>query len=467
MKQFVSHIIFFSFSISCMSGQHIHEEIVDSLKISTPKIENITDLFTKGSWGGHVRNYLMVTDHYGDYKTQYANAIGMKIHYTTAKYYGFDMGLGGIFTFDLFSSDLSEIDPRSGRHPAFELQLFDINRPENKYDLDRLEELFIRYRFGKSTIVLGRHEILSPFVNPADGRMKPYAFQGLTIDFRELKSTNIFASYITHVSPRSTVEWYTIEESIGIYNQGVNPKGEPGDYAEHTRSKGLAILGVDHGFGKDIKVSGTYYYAENVLSSIYLKTDFKKKFNPKWELFTGVEGMIQSKAGQGGNQIEYHSYVCDQDENYVLGAIVGSRYKSYEISLSGLFLGDRGRFLFPREWGRENFYATVPRGRVEGTGNGSLYRVNLSKSFKSGLKAQIDYTYFDGPGTKNVEFNKYKTPDYNQLNIHLGYNFHGWLKGTSLDFLYVYSDAVESVEPEVEYYQVNYSHYNLIMNIVF
>lgn len=462
----LSAFILFLLLVSSTKAQVVHHELEDSL-IKPQRIESVKDIFTKGSWGGHLRNHFMITDHIGDYKTQYANAVGMKVHYTTARYHGFDMGLGGIFTFDIFSSDLSQVDPGSGRNPAFELQLFDINDPTNKYDLDRLEELFLRYSFGKSTIILGRHEIITPFVNPADGRMKPYAFQGLTFNFRELKSTNIYASLITHVSPRSTVEWYSVEESIGIYAQGINPKGEPADYEHNTNSNGLVILGADKDFGKSFRASGTYYYAENVLSTVYLRTDYKKQINPSWELYTGLESTIQARAGDGGNADEDHRYMCDQDENYAVGYTLGSRINSFDLSFSGLHVADRGRFLFPREWGRENFFVTIPRGRIEGIGDGQLYRFHLGKTFKSGLVAQFDYTIFNGPGTNNLESNKYRIPNYNQFNIDLAYECKGWLEGTSFHVLYVYKEATEAVIPEVEYYQANYNHFNFIMNIIF
>jgi hypothetical protein len=464
LKFFMALLIFGS---SNLHAQHGHEELNDSLRKSC-RIESLNDIFTKGTWGGHVRNYFMFTDHIGDYKTQYADAIGMKVHYTTAEYRGLSIALGGIFSFDLFSSDLAELDPRSGRHPAFELQLFDIENPENKYDLDRLEELYLKYAFGKkSSILIGRHQIFTPFVNPADGRMKPYAFQGVTFDFREFKATRIYGSYISHVSPRSTVEWHRIEDSIGKYSEGYDPKGDPAEYEHYIESNGLLIFGLDRQFGKELGLSATYYYADNVLSTLYLKADYRKSIGQNFELVTGIEGMVQSRLGNGGSDSEDHTYMCDQDENHGIGYTLGGKYKSVDFSFSGLKLGNEGRFLFPREWGRENFYATIPRGRVEGMGDAHLYRFHLGKKFKSGLLTGIDYTFLDGPGTNSVDLNKYRIPNYNQVNIDLGYEFHGWMKGTSLHVLYVYKEATEEVDPEVEYYQANFNHFNLVMNVLF
>jgi len=467
MRFLMVFIALFSLTHQRGEAQHIHAELTDSLK-KTCKIESINDIFTKGTWGGHVRNYFMVTDHIGDYKTQYADAIGMKIHYTTAEYRGFSMALGGIFSFDLFSSDLVELDPRAGRYPAYELQLFDIENPKNKYDLDRLEELYLKYSFGKkSSVLVGRHQIFTPFVNPADGRMKPYAFQGATLDFGEIENTRFQLSFITHVSPRSTVEWHRIEDSLGKYSTGVNPKGEHAEYEDHIESDGLLILGFDRKFGNSLNISGNYYYADNVLSTVYLKAEYTKQLNHHLRLLAGLEGVTENKVGNGGNESEDFAYMCPQDNNYGVGYTVGAEYKTFNFSVSGLSMADQGRFLFPREWGRENFFVTIPRGRIEGLGDARLYRFHLGKKFKSGLIAQLDYTYLDGPGTDTVELNKYRIPNYNQVNLDLAYEFHGWMKGTTLHFLYVYKEAKEEVVPEVEYYQANFNHFNLVANVLF
>lgn len=297
--------------------------------------------------------------------------------------------------------------------------------------------------------------------------MKPYSFQGITFNIKELRSTKIYGSFITHVSPRSTVEWHRIEDSIGKYSEGYNPKGEPADYEDHIRSNGLLILGLDRKFGENLGVSATYYYADNVLSTLYFKADYRRRLGQHFELISGIEGMNQSRIGNGGGNSEEHTYMCNQDENYALGYTIGGKYRSLDFSFGGLYLGNNGRFLFPREWGRENFFATIPRGRVEGMGDARLYRFHLGKEFRSGLIAGLDYTFLNGPGTNAVELNKYRMPDYKQFNIDLGYEFHGWMKGTSLHFLYVYKEAKEDILPEVEYYQVNYNHFNLIANVLF
>ncbi|MCA1763359.1 MAG: OprD family outer membrane porin [Cryomorphaceae bacterium] len=474
MKTNIVFLIFFTVVSSGFSQTpHRYTFKDDSVKLersgaSAESIDRLYEFFTKGHWGGHVRNYTMLTDHFGKtFETQYANATGMKIHFNTANFHGFDIGIGGIFTFDVFSTDLGKRDEVANSYPGFELQLFDVTNPDNRYDLDRLDELYIRYRFKNSEFIAGRHEIETPLVNQADGRMKPYAFQGLSFKFNEIPRTQIFASYISHVSPRSTVEWYSLGESIGIYGQGRNPDGTPGDYHGFTQSYGLGILGLEHQLAKGLDAQIWGYHVQNVMNTAYGKLDYTIQLGEKWLLYSGVEGLIQSQSGSGGSKDESHSYVCQTDENRLVGANLGASYRGFDLSLNTLYLDDRGRFLFPREWGRENFYVTMPRNRIEGMGGGNMYDIRLARKFKNGLTAVVDYAVFDGPGPNNAELNKYAMPDYRQINFDVSYNFTGWLEGLKLHFLYVYKEALELAAPEDIYYQANFNHYNLIANINF
>lgn len=473
MKRITLFLSFFSIALSVFSQTpHRYTFKNDSAKTMHGKTEGevtrLYEFFSKGHWGGHVRNYTMLTDHFGEtFETHYANATGMKINFNTARFHGFDVGIGGIFTFDVFSTDLGERDEISGSYPGFELQLFDVTDPENRYDLDRLEELYVRYQFKNSEFIAGRHEVETPLVNQADGRMKPYAFQGISLKFNEITRTHIFASYISHLSPRSTVEWYSLGESIGVYGQGVNPDGSPGDYHGFTRSNGMGILGVEHTLIKGLKAQVWGYHVQNLMNTVYGKIDYRHKISEKWAVYSGVEGLMQMHTGNGGSENEIHRYVYPTDKNRLVGGSLGTSYGDFDLSLNALFLDDRGRFLFPREWGRENFYVTMPRNRIEGMGGGSVYDIRLARKFENGLAAVIDYAVFNGPGIDNSQLNKYTVPDYRQINFDISYNFDGWLEGLKLHFLYVYKEAMEPIAPENYYYSTNFNHYNLIANINF
>ena len=60
----------------------------------------------EGEISGHIRNYFLMTENHNgnDY---YANATGGVLSYETKSYKRFQLGVSGIFTYKLFSSDFN------------------------------------------------------------------------------------------------------------------------------------------------------------------------------------------------------------------------------------------------------------------------------------------------------------------------------------------------------------------------
>ena len=74
---------------------------------------------------------------------------------------------------------MTHIDPYTQTVSRYETSLFDLENLANKHDLDRLEELYLKYNFKKSHIALGKQLINTPFINLQDGRMRPTEVGGL------------------------------------------------------------------------------------------------------------------------------------------------------------------------------------------------------------------------------------------------------------------------------------------------
>lgn len=90
-----------------------------------------------------------------------------------------------------------------------------------------------------------------------------------------------------------------------------------------------------------------------------------------------------------------------------------------------------GRFLFPREWGREPFYTFLPREREESFGglDAAILLANYAVPAVPGLKAEASYGRYYLPDVKDFRLNKYGMPSYSQLNAWLSYPFRSWAKG--------------------------------------
>lgn len=92
-------------------------------------VHSIKDFFTRGIAHGHIRNYTMGTIHEGSLKDYWTNAIGGALRYETAEWNGLSFTVKGIFTFEAFGMDLTEVDDKIGRSAKWEKELYDVRRP--------------------------------------------------------------------------------------------------------------------------------------------------------------------------------------------------------------------------------------------------------------------------------------------------------------------------------------------------
>lgn len=449
-----------------LSAQSNHGlEHVGMMTSDSTHIDNIKDFFSRGKVSGHIRYYFMSTINSGALSDYYANAAGGAIQYQTATWNGLKIGIGGNFIYNIGSSDLEAHDPISNRSSRFERQLFDLTHPEIKYDLDRLEELYIHYSNPSLSITFGKHSIYSPLVNPQDGRMKPYLVEGLWVDYFPSKKWVFHGGFITKVSPRSTVSWYKIEDAIGIYSQGVNVDGTPSDYKGNISSNGLAIAGVEH-IANNLSIQFWNYYLDNIVNAAFTQMEYK--FGPG---FAGVQYLREDALHQGGSHLEEESYYSSDQSTNLLSFRLGRRIEGFTLSANYTHIFNSGRFLFPREFGREQFFTTIGRGRMEGMGGAQTLMFKgiwVPKSLPE-LSIEVDAGRTWTPGAANTELNKYVVDSYDQYNLDINYHFKGIWKGLVMRFLYVHNRLLPGgySDPALIHNRHNYHHFNLITNIYF
>ena len=64
------------------------------------------------------------------------------------------------------------------------------------------------------------------------------------------------------MTTRSTSEWYSVANSIGLYPVGMGECGLRSIYAGNLRSRGLGMLAVSQPLGLRTRAQGWNYYAE-------------------------------------------------------------------------------------------------------------------------------------------------------------------------------------------------------------
>jgi hypothetical protein len=425
--------------------------------------------FRKGQFNGHFRNFFMATLNEGELMNYHANGIGGGLRYETAPFKGFQLAMSGYFIYNLFSTDLGKKDAITGASNRYEIGLFDIEDPENKNNLDRLEELYIRYNFGNNRITFGKQILRSPFINPQDGRMRPTIIEGIYGEFNPSKKLSLNAGWFYKMSPRSTVKWYSVGESIGIYPQGINEEGKPSNYRNAIRSAGIGLIQGSYKINQQFSVKFLEQFTENVFNTAWAQLDFEKKLTTG-KLIASMQYTRQDPIANGGNANPARTYFLPGTRSNIISTRAGYIKGPWQTSINYSRIGKGGRFLSPREWGRDPFFTFMQRERNEGLGDVHAVMAKASRAIsKANINIDWGIGYYDLPDVKDFAHNKYGIPSYLQSNVGIKYEFQGLLEGMELDLLYVYKALAGETYDDPKYIinKVNMSNINVIINYHF
>jgi hypothetical protein len=473
-KLAIIYILTFLFFSINTSAQHLR--ISDKASIgkeeSNKKIDStsILSAFKNGNFSGNFRYFFMATDNENGLSDYYANALGGAVKFETAKFHNFQFGASSSYIFNLGSSDFTKKDSVTNGSNRYEVALFDIQNPSNKDNLSRLEELYLKYNYKNSTVTLGKQFLNTSFINLQDGRMRPTAVNGIWVDFNEIKKTKINLGYLYGISPRSTLKYFEVGESIGIYPSGVNPDGTKSNYAGNLDSNGIYIIGIQNESVKNLKTILWNQYTENLFNSALFQMDYTYPLNSNSKLLFGFQTIYQTALNSGGNEDQSKTYFQKNGNSQTFGGRFGWKNKTLELTFNYNRITAKGRYLMPREWGRDPFYTFMPRERNEGFGDVNALMTKLqythpNKAFKSNLAVG----YFDLPDVKNFALNKYGLPSYVQTNADIRYEFQGLLKGFDAQLLYVHKFNMGETYANKSYVfnKTNMSMINFILNFNF
>jgi hypothetical protein len=473
MKKIISAAVL---ALSVMSAKAQHHEVSDKPEMYkgkqhvTADTTSLLHAFKSGSFRGHFRYFFMSTQNSKGLTDYYANAAGGGIRYETAKFHHFQFAVSGFYIFNIGSSDFTKPDTLTGQNNRYEIGLFDITDPLNKKDLDRLEEFYLKYNYKNSTIILGRQLINTPFINLQDGRMRATGVEGLWAELNPTKKVKIETGWLYGVSPRSTTKWYSPGESIGIYPSGVNPDGTKSQYNNNTKSKTVALLGFTGALHKKIKLQVWNMFTANVFNTAMLQADFSFPLKNNASVLAAAQIIKQDAVNDGGNPDQSKTYFLKGGRSLSFGAKAGWKNKQWETSLNYNRITKAGRYLMPREWGRDPFFTFLPRERNDGLGdvNAVVGKVNYNIS-KARLKIAMAAGYYQLPDVKNYTLNKYGLPSYTQINIDIRYTFDKVLQGLEAQFLLAEKSRNGETYNNSKFVinKVNMVQYNFVLNYHF
>ncbi|MER2997594.1 OprD family outer membrane porin [Pontibacter populi] len=438
--------------------------------VNAAQHKTIKSFLKSGKFTGHARSFFMYTDNTDDYPDYHALALGAGLYYESPQLYGFQVGVGGFFVSNVWSSNLGT-DPATKLNSRYEIGLFDLLDPNDKQDLGRMESLFLRYNYRKSKVTLGRQKVNSPFLNPQDGRMRPTLVSALWLEINELEKVRFQGGWVYGIGPRSTQDWFSVEESIGSLPAGRSAYGGPSQFVGNIKSAGMAVGNVAYEPSKVFKTSLWHYFAENLFNFTFAQSDVSLPLSQNDEnaIVLGLQAGYQAVHGDGGNKDPLKAYMAPGAEIWLYSGRLGYKTSLFTTSLNYTRIGDGDRWLFPREWGIETFYTFMPRERLEGTADTRMVALITDINLNKQWKARVGYGLAELPDVKNVAQNKYAMPSYSQLQLMTNYSFAGMLDGLDLQALYIYKGERGNTydTPNFIVNKVDMSHYTFVMNYRF
>ena len=462
------YIIFVStFLSSTISFAQDHNDYHIVLKPKEKDSVCLKDCLLKAHWEAHTRTFTMATINEGELKDDYAIASGAGIGLLTKSLYGFQVGVSGFFMYNLNSSNIHEADSLTGQPNRYEIGLFDIEDHTNKHDLDRLEELYLKYTLSKSSLTVGKVNLNTPFLNPQDGRMRPTVEEGVWLSVKESNKIGFNGGWIWEVSPRSTVSWFSISNSMGVYPMGVNTDGTKANYNEYIEGcTGMAIGNIYFNPTKNIKVNLWNSLLENVMNTALVEINLEQS-KGKLNFYESIVYIHQNAINNGGNINQAKTYKHKEEQSNVISAQIGLKNKRINSNVNYTHITGDGRYLMPREWGREIFYTFLNRERNEGFGDVHAFMIKTTLTAKNDkFKTALGYGYYLLPDVKNYRLNKYGMPSYHQINYYANYSFDKFLKGLELKFLATYKIEQGETYNNLKYIynKVNMFNFNLIID---
>ncbi|MDF2157343.1 hypothetical protein [Algoriphagus sp. CAU 1675] len=411
------------------------------------------------------RTFWMSTSYAEDFKDDYSLGASINLGASFQYKQNWSFEFGYRYISNVWSSDIWGIDPLSGRNNRYERGLYDLLNPKDRF-FGKLETLHLDYKSGKLELSVGRMPINSDWINGQDGRLAPTAVEGLKAKIQADSNWKITGWYIDRLNVRGTSEWLNPGETIGIFPVARDPEGRPSGYYGNTRSERLTVLEVDRKLNKG-NLHFSHTLAHNIFNTYWLRWDANwPGSDPQSAWITGLIAGYQHGIGNGGNSNPELRYKDPNDQNWSFSARFGYKKSGWLAHLNFTKAGGKGRWLNPREWGKDAWYTFVPRERNEGYENFEALVAYAEYTFPEiNLTVYNHWGFHWLPFVGDVAGNKYAFPSYKQVNVGVKYQPKKY-KNLDFHFLVMNKEALrnEALTPAQRYNKIEMIHVNGIIN---
>lgn len=427
-------------------------------QVTEKKLEIVPDV--------HFRMFWMSTSYPSDFKNDFAlgSSLNLGTKITFAERLQFHIGYR-IYG-NLWSSELTAPDPLSGLNNRYEVGLFDLLNQDDKF-FGKLETFSLGYSLSNWGLKFGRMGINSDWINAQDGRLAPTAVEGVHTWFSPSSTWDLGLWAINRIGVRGTSEWLGIGESIGVFPEGRDVDGNGSQYAGNTDSDWIGIIEVSHKTKKFGTISISETFVQNISNTLWGQIEKTGSANvEKGTWFTGLQIGFQHGIGEGGNVDPAFRYKNPKDVNWVVSGKLGYSINNLITNLSYTHLDGNGRWLSPREWGKDAWYTFIPRERNEGLESmDALVTYVEYKIGETGFRPYIHFGFHWLADLEDPQANKYGFASYRQINLGLKYTPKE-LKSMDFHLIVMNKEALgdKSLTPKQRYNKFEMIHVNGILN---
>ena len=450
-----------------LHGKAQQEELDIPRSDTLRKGSALNEMMQNGTLEGRFRQYTMFTINDGPLSDYHAQAFGGSLGFSSRRYKNFQFRMSGGYTFDLWSADLTGTDPITGAPNRYEVGLFDVTNVRRDNQLAFLQTFQLNYEVneGRTRIIFGKQDLNTPFLNAQDGRMHPGMVEGLWANHRTEKDIRFEGGYLYRMLPRSTAEWYTVGESVGLYPIGRDAQGRPSLYQGNLRTAGIFAGSVTAPLIGKWQATAWDVLVENSFNTAMLQLQRGTR-QDRW--MWSAMAIRQDKVNSGGNAVDSLAYFQD-DASWTFSTRFRMNLGRIRWQANYTRITAHGRYLMPREWGRDPMFTFIPRERNEGYGDLQATSANLIFDTNRNWRVQADAGLFWLPSPNDFRLNKYNFPSYQHYGLNAQYRFSGGWQGLALQVIYLVKLplGMEELTARQTFNKVDMHHGNVIINYAF
>ena len=368
--------------------------------------DDLANAFKESRISGEFRSYFFQRDFDGGTTDREDFAIGGRLHLETGSISGISAGVS-LYTSQGMGLNDDDKD-------VYGLLAKDDDGNHESYTA--LGESYLLGEFGKTILKIGRQEMHTPWVHLHDIRITPQSFEAVVLSNKNVSELEIVAAHVTKIKTRTETTFMYMSEAAGAAQK------EP-----------VTLGGITYSGIKGLRLQLWDYYAHEMWNDIYLRADFNRKLNDNFSLFGNARYLDRRDVGD---------QIIGPLDTYMFG--VGGGLRTHGVTLT-LEYGKNGNQPILRPWGHD--LAVSIQVHVADRAEEEAWRPGFAYDFGEiglkGLSGRVVYADFNTPDS-GVN----ASPDRDEINFDLQYEFSGSLQGLIIRVRYAIIDEDEAVNGE-------------------